>query len=544
MIQQKELGYNNIFKGFFFKHPFTFVGIVLLGEMSVLFALVTPLMIRSLIDDVLLGNKTELLIPIVGVFLLIIIISAIAIYFSGVIRGKLNILLFNELSTTVFQSIQDTTQHDIQQIRIGDLQSRTISNIINITQTSVNTIPQLFIAILSIFFPLIIMFSLDPFLTLFVIIPIVLYFFSSWYFGKQIRIYQRPVLDSSANLQSFLKDSYSYIPLIKVFNLETWNQQRYRSVLSNYNAASLNAIKLTSLNSAVSLVIDEIPSLIVLAVGSIEYLNGSISLGTLTAFLGYVGLFFSPIEQISMLWSNYKATQASYDRIEELLLLKKTTYGKQEVFFTPKKIEFNNVSFSYDHRKIFENFSITFVQGNNFLIGDNGSGKTTISYLLCGIYTPNQGKILLDDQDLSTFTKEALRSMISVVFSEPMIFNGSVYENIQIGKLSASHDEIITAAKKAKLDDFIMTLPNQYNTIIGESGLSLSSGEMQKIALARAILHDPPIIILDEFTRSIDIESKKSILATTKKMVDKIVIIITHDRSDIDDACNIVTLDR
>lgn len=542
MIPQQELGYNNIFRGFFFNHPLTFIGIILLGELSVLFALVTPLIFRSLIDDVFLGNKSSLLAPIAGVFIIIIVISAFAIYYSGIIRGQLSIVLFNELSTTVFQNIQNSTQHDIQQFKIGDLQSRMISNIITITQTAVNTIPQLFIAILSILFPLIIMFSLDPNLTLFVVFPIIFYILSSWYFGKQMRLYQRPVLDSSANLQAFLKDSLTCIAMIRVYNLESWNQQRYQNALSMYNAASLNAVRINSQNSAVSLLIDETPALIVVIVGSIEFLNGRISLGTLTAFLGYVGLFFSPIEQISNLWSNYKATHASYDRIEELFLLKKTAYGNDCNCVSPEKIEIIDVSFSYNNRTIFNNFSVTFSQGINYIIGDNGSGKTTLTYLLCGIYSPEKGRIMINGQEISSFTQESLRSMISVVFSEPMIFNGTIFDNIHVGNLKASRDSVMSSAIKANINEYIMKLPNQYDTLIGESGICLSSGEMQKIALARAILRDAPILILDEFTRSIDIESRKSILAITHGMKDKIIIIITHNENDIDMTGNIITI--
>lgn len=180
-------------------------------------------------------------------------------------------------------------------------------------------------------------------------------------------------------------------------------------------------------------------------------------------------------------------------------------------------------------------FDATSILGRNYLVGDNGSEKTTITKLLCGLYTPVCGKLFVDRQDISLIDEISLRENISVVFSDPYLFDGTVLENIRMGNPDTSDDDIIAAAKTANVHDFIIKLPCQYQTEIGESGTKLSSCERQKNALARAILKDAPILILDEMTKSVDPESKKSINETIKNLKDKTVIIVTHDVSDIDE---------
>lgn len=296
------------------------------------------------------------------------------------------------------------------------------------------------------------------------------------------------------------------------------------------------------MNSAITLLIYGVPSILVVTLGSMAVIQGTMTIGTLTAFIGYVGLFFSPIQMVSIYWNNYKISQASYDRIGELLDLKFDVAGEKKFSVSKGKIVFEDVCFSYEDRTILRDFHATFTRGRNYLIGDNGSGKTTIVKLLCGLYTPSGGGILIDGQDISQVSRDALRTSVSVVFSDALLFDGTIADNILFGKLSATKEDVIQATKKAELHEFVMKLPEQYETKVGESGLNLSSGERQKIALARVILRDSPIIIFDEFTRSIDVESKKSIYSVIKQLTDKTIIIITHDMNDIEKDERIVIL--
>jgi len=544
MIPQKERGSNQLLKGLVQSHLFTIIALILLSLFGTLFSLATPLILGRLIDSVLIGKDTSLLVPIIlgmsGLFLF----SALSGYLSNIIRGRLNLVLFKELAHDLFGAVQEASLSDLQNIKTGDLLTRTIGNTYAAVSTVTSIIPQIVVTIVGFILPFTIMFSLNPNLALIICCPIVLFIISSVYYGNKVKTYQRDSLNSAACMNSFLKETYSIVPLTKVFVLEQWVCDKFDGYLEKYTAASLDVVRVSSMSSAVGMVIYGIPTLLVLVFGSMEVISGLMSLGTFTAFMGYIGLFYSPIQLLSMYWTTYKSSQASFDRIGEVFSLKMELWGKNALPTPVENIEFHSVCFSYGPRAVLKDFSATFVQGRNYLIGDNGSGKSTLIRLLCGLYRPDKGSIIIDGRDLASLSRESLRKSVSVVFADALVFDGTIYENILIGNLSASREDVEHAAKKAELDEFIMRLPKKYETGVGESGLNLSSGEKQKIALARVILRDSPVIIFDEFTRSVDIESKKSIFSVIRKMNDKIIIIITHDMSDIGDNGRILVLER
>ncbi|MFA6331357.1 MAG: ABC transporter ATP-binding protein [Methanoregula sp.] len=544
MIPQKERGSNQLLKGLILSHLFAIIALILLSLFGTIFSLATPLILGRLIDSVLIGKDTTLLVPIIlgmsGLFLL----SALSGYCSNIIRGRLNLVLFKELAHELFGAVQEASLSDLQKIKTGDLLTRTIGNTYTAVSTVTSIIPQIIVTIVGFILPFMIMFALNPNLAVIISCPIVLFIISSVYYGNKVKKYQRDSLDSAAGMNSFLKEAYSIVPLTKVFLLEQWIHDKFDVHLAKYTAASLDVVRVSSMSSSVGMIIYGIPTLLLLIFGSMEVISGTMSLGTFTAFMGYIGLFYSPVQLLSMYWTTYKSSQASFDRIGEVLSLKKEPWGKNVLPTPVESIEFHAVWFSYDTRAILKGFSATFVKGRNYLIGDNGSGKSTLIRLLCGLYRPDKGSIIIGGQVLASLSRESLRKSVSVVFADALVFDGTIYENIFIGDMSASRGDVENAAKKAELDEFIMRLPNKYETEVGESGLNLSSGEKQKIALARVILRDSPVIIFDEFTRSIDSESKKSIYSVINKLNNKTIIIITHDMSDIEQDGRIVVLER
>lgn len=537
-----ESGYNKFLKRLLISHRWAISFILIFSMLGMLFAMVTPLIMRVLIDDVIIGGNRGLLFFILAGLSGLFIISAISNYFSNYLKGKLENTIFRELSSQIFNSVHLSSLKDLQKIKIGDLQFRTITNTNSIAQSVTHIVPDTIITVLGIILPFSIMISLNVNLALIVMTPALLFVISSWYFGSKIKISQKPALNTNADLNSFLKTSYSIIPLTKVFGLQNWIRDKFEQLVDKFNVASLNSVKITSLNSSANLLILGIPSLLVLSFGSLMVLDGTISLGIFTAFMAYIGLFFLPIQQLSNLWAGFKSSQASFERVEEILLIKAEIFGENFLKNSPQKIDFRGVWFSYDHRDILRNFNATFTRGRNYIIGENGSGKTTVIKLICRLYSPDLGKILINDLEISKINPENFESLVSVVFADELFVEGSIFDNIQIGNLSASRDMVIHAAKRANLHDSVMKLPRKYETDIKETGLNLSSGEKQKIALARIILRDPPVIILDEFARSIDNESKMSIFSVLREMKEKIIIIITHEIRDCDDNCNIIYL--
>jgi ATP-binding cassette subfamily B protein/subfamily B ATP-binding cassette protein MsbA len=543
MMPRKGYGYNRLLMEICLARPFTYLAVIVLSVSGMLFAIVSPLIMRSLIDDVLIGKNTSLLTPLIVAMAGIFFISALSNYLSARVKGTLYIDLYREFSSRIFAHLQRADYAAFRKFKTGDLQTRITGNVTTVVQTAIRTVPQILVICLGIILPLTIMLSLDAVLATVVIVPAILFVFSSIWFGKRMKAAQRPALDAEAGIQSYLKETLPSAPLIRVFGLEGWAHKNYDRQLSRFKDTSVSMIKLSSLSAAVTMLIYSVPTILILTFGSYSVIEGTITVGTLTAFIAYVSLFLSPVLQVSDLWNSYKTSQASYDRIAEVQDLARGPDGNEPLHADRAgDINFENVGFSYDDRVILRNFNGHFSRGINYLIGENGSGKSTVLKLLCRLYSPTHGRIVINGKDLASVKRDDLRSFVSIVFSDSLIFDGSIYDNILIGDLSAPRDKVTIAARKAGLDELISTLPAHYDTQVGESGLNLSSGEMQKIALARVLLRDSPVIVFDEFTRSIDEESKRSIYAVIHQLADKTVIIVTHNRADIEAGSNVVHL--
>jgi len=538
-------GYNRFLWEICSARPFSYLAVIILSVSGMLFAIISPLIMRSLIDDVLIGKNVALLSPLLAAMAGVFLVSALSNYLSARIKGTLYIGLYRKFSLRVFARLQRADYAHVRKFKTGDLLSRITGNVTTVVQTAIRTIPQILIIVLGIILPLAIMLSMDAALTAAVILPALLFVVSAIWFGKRMKAAQRPALDAEAGIQSYLKETLPSLPLIRVFGLEGWADKRYDKEFLQFSDTSVPVIRLSSLSAAVTMLIYSVPTLLVLALGSMAVLAGTITVGTLTAFVAYVTLFLSPVLQVSDLWNSYKTSQASYDRVAEVLDLLPDAEGS--VPLPPGgtgEIRFEHVSFSYDDRVILADFNGRFSQGINYLTGENGSGKSTILRLICRLYAPDAGRITINGTDLASVKRDDLRSNVSMVFSDSLIFDGTIADNILIGNLSATGDDLIRAAKKAGLDAFVQALPKKYDTPVGENGLNLSSGEMQKIALARVLLRDSPVILFDEFTRSIDETSRTSIYEVIRQLTGKTVIIVTHSTADIPEGSNIVHLTK
>ncbi len=533
------------FSKFIRKHILTLILIFVLSIFTLLFSFISPLLIRSLVDNVFVGRVHGLFIYIILAIIGMYVVSSISSYFNSYVAGKLSLVLLKEVSESIFDIVQFASLKSSQTIKVGDMITRIMGNTQIAINIPVRIIPSLFMSVVSIVVPFAIMLTLNYKLAIIVMSPVILFALSSAIFGKRMEKIQKTFLTVNASIYSFLKENLSIIPLVKVFNLESWSQNRFNQQIDDYYGVSLNYTKVSSLSSSLGSLILGVPIILLITFGGYMVLGGIISLGTFTAFLSYTSIFFSPISQLSSIWTSYKSSLPAFDRLKEIYEMEPENSVDNVIAIKKGIITFENIWFSYDNRIILKEFNATFVPGLNYIVGDNGTGKSTILKLICSLYSADKGNIKIDGQDINEIKRSSLIKNVSMIFSDPYLFDGSIYENIGIGNLDATKEEIIEVSKLVKVHDFIESTTNKYDTEVGENGLMLSSGEKQKIALARAILKDSPIILLDEVTKSIDKDSRHAINDVIMDlMAEKTVIIVTHNSNEINVNSNIIHLDE
>jgi ABC-type multidrug transport system fused ATPase/permease subunit len=269
-------------------------------------------------------------------------------------------------------------------------------------------------------------------------------------------------------------------------------------------------------------------------IGGRGVIDGNLTLGALMVFIGYARLFYGPIGSISTVFTSYQKMAVSAERILKVLDTQPDVLDAPNALSLPRvcgHVKFDNVSFTYDdEKKVLNGVSLEAMPGEiTGIIGPSGSGKSTLMHLLCRLYDVSGGTIMLDGYDIAAIKIHSLRKQIAVILQDTLLFYATIAENIAYAKPDASRDEIIAVTKAAGAHNFIMRLPDAYDTIIGESGAGLSAGEKQRIAIARALLRDPKIIIFDEATSALDSESEAVIYATIKKLAKRhTIFVISH----------------
>jgi ATP-binding cassette subfamily B protein/subfamily B ATP-binding cassette protein MsbA len=455
-----------------------------------------------------------------------------------------------DLRKLVYNHLQRLNLRFYEDKQTGQMMSRVVNDTDLFEQLIAHAVPELVVNILTFGGVAAVLFSLNWKLTLFSMLPIPLVIFSLRLYAKRVRpafVFRQKEL---GELNAILNDNISGIREIKAFTQESVALERVGSRVDHYRKSLLNALKLMATFHPFVEFTSSLGTLVVIYFGGRLVVQGGLPIADLVAFFLYLDLFYQPVRNLSVAWESIQNALAASDRVTELLQEEPEPHhlpGSTELESPVRgQINFENVSFHYSEgENVLENINLDIpAKSVVALVGPTGVGKSTMVSLIPRFYDVTAGKISLDGQDVRKVGLEDLRRQISIVLQDVFLFHGTVRENLLFGKPDASEEEMMAAAVTANAHDFIQQLPNGYDTLIGERGIKLSGGQKQRISIARAILKDAPILILDEATSSVDTETELLIQqALERLMVGRTVILIAHRLSTIRNADQIVVLE-
>ncbi|MEM0380363.1 MAG: ABC transporter ATP-binding protein [Desulfurococcaceae archaeon] len=537
----------------FLREMFIYKKLLFLTILSIIGAsittLISPYIIGLTIDEyVLKGRFSEL-----GYIVFILLITLIAQWFFTTLRGYITEVfsqrvLYN-MRNKLFNKLLYLHIDFYKNKQIGDLVSRVINDTSTLNEVLVSGILNVIGDILTIIGVFIAMLVLSPRLTLVSMATIPLMIFVAKFFGTRLRHAYRETRERVAQLSSVVSESVAGIEAIKAFGREKSFVSEFDSVSRDTMRAYIRVAVLMGFFWPLMNLASILSVIIVLIYGGYLSLTGALSIGVLIAFIQYIQRFIQPINNITSMYDLLQSAFASLDRIYEVLRaqnVEEIDKGRG-VDKLRGEIVFRNVWFEYEPgRPVLKNISFTIKPGELIaLVGHTGAGKTTLVNLLMKFYKPVRGEILIDGVNIEEIKLEDLRRRISYVPQETYLFTGTVLDNIKIGKPGATDEEVIKICKELGIHDFIEKLPNGYYTDAGEAGRRLSVGEKQLISIARAMLRNPDIVILDEALSSIDPKTEEMIRKAIKKlMMNRTGIIVAHRLTITRDCSRILVLDN
>jgi ABC-type multidrug transport system fused ATPase/permease subunit len=512
--------------------------------------LVPPLFQRAIIDEVigqadltLLGRYIALLI---GVYALQQLNNAADLY----IRHALGEKFILDLRVRLYAYLQRLSLSFFERTSTGELMSR-VTNDVNALESFVTHGSALTVVdLLRLFGGAIILFVLDARLALLVLVPVPILAISLRYFNTRIRPIYRHIRARLGDINAQLQDSLSGIQVIQAFVQEEQELARFTAESEGYYRARVQGIRYWSTFFPAMRFVAAMGTVIVLAAGSVLVVNGSLSLGTMVAFLSYTISFYEPINRLTEIDNIFQEAIAAGERIFELLDETSEIEDEPGAMALPAlqgSVVFDNVHFRYGTGdEVLRAVTFHMSPGEVVaLVGPSGAGKTSIANLLCRFYDPSHGSITVDAHELRQVQLDSLRSQVAVVLQDTFLFNSTIRENLLYGKPDATEEELRAATEAAFAHDFIQALPNGYDTEIGERGVKLSGGQKQRLALARAILADPRILILDEATSSVDAEAEFLIQQALDAVLEgRTALVIAHRLSTIRNADKIIALEE
>jgi subfamily B ATP-binding cassette protein MsbA len=509
--------------------------------------LIFPWLIKELFNSALVSKDIPTLKRIIFLAFAILGLEACASYLQILNFAYLGANVSTNMRITLFDHLQNASFRYFQKTHTGDMVSRLMNDVGTVQNLLTSEIINLVRQPLLLVGGFILMLTINLKLSLFIALFIPIFVIVATPLGRKVKDKAKAMQEKLGEMTSLVQDTLSGILVVKAFLLENFTLQKLEAVSKEFIDTVLKNARYRAIMASLGLFGGAVPFLGALGYGSFLVINNRLTPGGLVAFIWYMALVIEQVALFSNTWANLQSALGASERIFQVLAEPKeleVARGTIELKEVRGDIVFSNVSFTYTGEEVLRGINIHIKAGEKVaIVGPTGAGKSTIAALLLRLYDPQEGEIYLDGINLKKIKPTSLRKFIAAVPQDTIIFSGTVKENIAIGKLGASDEEIIEAAKLANAHDFIVNLPQGYDTILGERGAQLSGGERQRIALARAFLRKPPILILDEATSSLDSETEFKIYEAMQRLLEgRTAIIIAHRLSTVRSADKIFVL--
>ena len=512
--------------------------------------LVYPSVVKNIINKYVFDDTPKMMLIFAGVLFGIYVIKAACTYVVSYHGHIMGIKMQRDMRRDLFSKYQTLPTTFYDDNKTGDLLTRLVNDLFEVSELAHHGPENLILAILMFAGTFTILITIDLYLTLIVIVIVPFLVAATVISRRGMKKAMKSYRKQTAVINSTLENSLTGIRETKCYAREHYEIEKFAEANGLLARLRGKAMHYMASYETVMAFISDFLYFVIVLVGGLFFFNGRIDAGEFAAFILYIGMFLTPIQKITFLFEQFQEGMTGFSRFSEIMDMTEENDTGTLVLDSPRgDIEFSNVSFSYSSAKeklVISELNLSVPSGKTVaLVGPSGGGKTTLCNLIPRLYDVDFGSITIDGTDIRSYTMKSLRSSIGVVSQNVFLFDGTVKENISYGNPGATDDEIISAAKRANIHDFVMTLDSGYDTEVGERGIKLSGGQRQRVAIARVFLKNPSILILDEATSALDNVTEMQIQKSLEELSKgRTVIVVAHRLSTVKNADKIVVIDK
>ncbi|AXH99643.1 ABC transporter ATP-binding protein [Sporosarcina sp. PTS2304] len=513
-----------------------------------LLELAFPLAVQWFIDGLLPSGDWSRIVTVSFLLLIVYLVSTFLHYIVSYLGHKLGINIETDMRRELFEHVQRQSFRFFDNTKTGHIMTRITTDLFDIGELAHHGPEDAFIAVMTIIGAFGLMYTINPELALIAIVMVPLLAVVVTFCNKKMNVAWHKMYQNIADVNGRVEDSVAGSRVVKSFTNEEFELRRFQTDNRHFRTAKLQAYKVMAWATSSMYMLTRLVTLVILIVGAWFTVNNKLTYGELVSFILFSNILIKPIDKISALLELYPKGMAGFSRFRQLMNTAPEINDVKDAIVVEQlqgNIQLSNVTFGYEpKRPVLRNIDLTIRAGQTVaFVGQSGAGKTTICSLIPRFYDVDEGSITIDGIDIRKITQKSLRNQIGIVQQDVFLFTGTIRENIAYGRLDATDEEVYEAAHKAHLTELINSMPNGYETQIGERGLKLSGGQKQRLAIARMFLKNPPILILDEATSALDTETERIIQKSLEELsVNRTTLVIAHRLTTIRNADQVIVM--